>query len=135
MKNIKMKNTIKLVVVGVITILITSCGSNTKEHAEALCDCMNEAGLEDLSLSKLQDRSYMRSREKAMEEQTPCVMKIVKGIEEDLEGLSKDDQVAYTKSFLKDCVDTDCSGKILSLVPFDMMGFAVDEMEKEVNGM
>ena len=33
-------------------------------------------------------------------------------------GLSKNDQTAYTKSFLKDCIDTDCSDKIIGLVPF-----------------
>jgi len=131
-----MKNVFKTVAIACIALVLVSCGGapSTSNHAESVCRCMNEAGLEDISMSKVMDRRYMRDMENEAEEKLPpCLLNVVKEMAEDLDGLSKNDQTAYTKSFLKDCIDTDCSDKIIGLVPFDMMGLALGELEREVN--
>jgi hypothetical protein len=131
-----MKNVFKTLVVALTALALVSCGGapSTSNHAESVCSCMNEAGLEDISMSKVMDYRYMRDMENNAEEKLPpCLLKVVKAMAEDLDGLSKNDQTAYTKSFLKDCIDTDCSDQIIGLVPFDMMGLAIGQLEREVN--
>ena len=130
-----MKGIIKTLTIACVAAVSVSCGGvpSTSSHAESICDCMNEVGLEEMNLSKLSDRSFQRETERAAEEiLPPCLLKVAKEMNEDIDALSKDDKVAYTRSFLKDIIDTDCSEKILSLMPFDAMGLSIGLMEKEI---
>ena len=132
-----LKNTLKIALVLIIGATFTSCGSNqaaTKEHAEKLCDCMEEVGLDNsMNVADLEDRKKMREIERKAEQKLPkCTLAILKDIEADMENMNKTDKKEYTKSFLKNVIDTECSDVILQNVPFDMMGMLIGQLEKEV---
>jgi hypothetical protein len=133
-----LKNILKITFILIIGATFTSCGSNeaaTRKHAEELCDCMEDIGLdESLSLADLNNYDQMREMEKKAEESLPkCAFAILKNIQSDLDELNKSEKKDYTKSFLKNVIDTECADVILDKVPFDMMGMLVVQMEKEVD--
>lgn len=107
--------------------------SETNQHARDLCDCLDDIGLNELSLSDFQDSRFMNDMERKAEEKLPpCVLKIAKNMEADLEDLNKSERVEYTQSFIKDCIDSDCAENLIRLIPFDMMGMFVGKAEEEM---
>lgn len=132
-----LKNFLKITLVLIIGAVFTSCGSNeaaTKNHAEKLCYCMEEVGLDkSMTLADLEDRDRMREMEKKAEETLPkCALSILKEVESDMDELNKSEKKDYTKSLLKNIIDTECSDVILQQVPFDMIGILIMQLEKEV---
>jgi hypothetical protein len=108
--------------------------SSAENHAEEICDCLKEIGVnKDLTIAKMQDREFMRDMEDKAERTLPAKMiKIMKAIEKDLSSLSKDDKKEYTRTFLKAIIDTDCADVLFENIPYDMMGIAIGEMEREM---
>lgn len=123
----------------VAIITFSSCGDDGKkdndsnQHAQDLCKCLDEIGLNEVSLLDLNDYRFMNDMERKAEENLPpCVLKIAKNMEADLEDLNKSERVEYSQSFLKACIDTKCAENMIGLIPFDMMGMAIGLVEKEM---
>ena len=121
-----MKKSLILVVALTVSLLMVSCGGKTKKHANKLCDCMKEVGIDDLSVSSMNDREFSRKMERKM---PSCAKETMETMNEEMKSMSKDQKVAYTKSFLKDVIDTECATKLLELIPYDMMDMAVKELD------
>ena len=139
----------------VLAIFLTSCGSNESEsaasneskssafnesksadRAKEMCECLQDAGLDNsITISKLGDRRFQRDLERKMEKIVPkCLLRIVKKMEEEISDLSKNDKKEYTKAFLKACIDTECTDITLDLIPYDLLGLALEGAESEING-
>jgi hypothetical protein len=131
----------------VLAIFLTSCGSNESEsaasnesksadRAKEMCECLQDAGLDNsITISKLGDRRFQRDLERKMEKIVPkCLLRIVKKMEEEISDLSKNDKKEYTKAFLKACIDSECTDITLDLIPYDLLGLALEEAESEING-
>lgn len=121
-----MKKSLILGVVISASILMVSCGGKTKKHANKLCDCMKEVGIDNLSASSMNDREFTQKVEDKM---PSCTKETFETMNEEMKSMSKDQKVAYTKSFLKDVIDTECATKLLELIPYDMMDMAIKEMD------
>ena len=129
-----------------VAISLTSCNSNKAEsaasnesksadRAEEMCECLQDAGLDNsITISKLGDRRFQRDLERKMEKIVPkCLLRIVKKMEEEISDLSKNDKKEYTKAFLKACIDTECTDITLDLIPYDLLGLALEGAESEIN--
>lgn len=121
-----MKKSLILGVVLSASLLMVSCGGKTKKHANKLCDCMKEVGIDDLSVSSMEDREFTRKMEKKM---PSCAKETLEAMNKEMNSMNKDQKVAYTKSFLKDVIDTECATKLLELIPYDMMDMAVKRLD------
>ncbi|PHR17272.1 MAG: hypothetical protein COA38_21000 [Fluviicola sp.] len=132
-----LNKTLKTALILVIGVAFSSCDNNqsvTKVYAEKLCDCMSEIGLDkSINAADLNDRRKMRKMERTAERMLPeCTLATLKKIEADLDEMNKAEKKEYTKAFLKNVIDTECSDVILQNVPFDMIGLLVREVEREV---
>jgi hypothetical protein len=132
-----MKKTFYSIFAAGTLLILSACGgaeAAAEDHAEELCSCLTEAGLDNsLSILTLQDRTFRRDMEDKMENEIPtCALKVFREIEEDMDDMSKNEKKEYTKSFLKSCIDTDCADIALSLVPYDMMGLGLNEAENQL---
>jgi len=132
-----MKTIIYSIMATSMIVLLGACGSPEKkanDHAEEICECLQDAGLDNsLSLIKLQDRRYMNEMEDKMEKTVPkCMLAILKEMDEEISELSKKEKKEYTKAFLKGCIDTECADIALDLIPYDMLGIALGEAERQI---
>ena len=128
-----------------VAISLTSCNSNKAEsaasnesksadRAKEMCECLQDAGLENsITISKLGDRRFQRDLERKMEKIVPkCLLRIVKKMEEEISDLSKNDKKEYTRAFFKACFDTECTDITLDLIPYDLLGLAIEGVESEI---
>ena len=124
-----MKNFVFVTISFALLILIASCGSDPVNHADSICNCLKEGGLNSsLSLMELDDLEDSMDEE----EVTACVLNVFRKMEDDMSDMSKNDKKEYTKEFLKGVVDTECSDLILNAVPYDMLGLALTGAESEL---
>jgi hypothetical protein len=61
-----------------------------------------------------------------------CLLRIVKEMEEEISDLSKNDKKEYTRAFFKACFDTECTDITLDLIPYDLLGLAIEGVESEI---
>jgi hypothetical protein len=121
------------------TLILTSCGgveSKAESRAEAMCDCMQDAGVTDMSeivLGSSFRRAMRMSNDKYTIDLPKCLLKVMKEMETDLQGLSKKEEKAYTKAFLKGCIDTDCADNLLDFVPYDELGKTIEQYERRID--
>lgn len=132
------KNSLKVLTILIIGAVISSCVSNeakTRDHAEALCDCMKEIGLnDDLTAEDLEDRRKVRKMENDAERHLPkCALPILKEMKVEMDELGKSEKKEYTKAFLKNVIDTDCADVVLDNVPFEALGLLIDDLESQVD--
>jgi len=124
-----MKNFVFVTISFALLILIASCGSDPVNHADSICNCLKEGGLNSsLSLMELDDLEDSMDEE----EVTACVLNVFRKMEDDMSDMSKNEKKEYTKEFLKGVVDTECSDLILNVVPYDMLGLALTGAESEL---
>lgn len=132
-----MKKSIYILSVASMSIALSGCGGGKAEatnRAEDLCECLSDAGLdENVTFVALQDGSMRKMQEKMQTQVPKCALKVFKAMEKDLDDLSKKEKKEYTKSFLKACIDTDCSDIVLGLIPYDMMGIGLAQLEMMLN--
>ena len=130
-----MKKIIYVTLLLIPLLYLSSCNGSeakAKNRAEDLCDCLQDIGFnKQLSLKDIQDREFQREFERNAEEHLPpCMLKVFRSIEKDIDHMSKKEKKAYTKTFLKSCIDTECSDIVLDNIPYDMMGYALNEAEE-----
>lgn len=133
-----MKKTIYSIFAALMFLVLNGCsagvGASTEDHANKLCTCLTEAGLDNsLSILNLRDGSFMKDMDDKMEEEVPtCALEVFRKMEKDIDDMSKNEKKEYTKAFLKSCIDTDCADIALSLIPYDMMGMGLNEAESQL---
>ena len=132
-----MKTIIYSISAGVMLLILSACGgtkADANNHAKEMCKCLQDAGLDSsISTSKLMDREFIMEIEKKMEETVPrCILPIVEEMEKEINELSKNEKKEYTKALMKAVIDTECSDLALDLIPFDMLGIALGEAERQI---
>lgn len=130
-----LKITLNSFIILIIGAGFSSCVSNevkTRGHAEKLCDCMQEIGLNDsLNSSDMSDHRKMRLLERNAEQSLPsCILPTLKEMQADMVEMGKSEKKEYTKAFLKNVIDTECSDLVLDNVPLDMIGVLIKEIEQ-----
>lgn len=121
-----------------ITILLSNCSDpeeDAKNHAEEMCDCVKEIGFnEDINIFDFGDPDFARNLERRAEKELPRkFLKIFREMEKEMHELDRKEKKEYVRTFLKSLLDTDCANIILDRLPYEMIGPALDELEKEVD--
>ena len=129
------------------SIIISSCGSKSSaeavaavgsnpkatEFANSMCKMAEEIGLdENFKLTE----DYLKNKQDKFKENTlnkaDDIVKLLKQVDKHLGTLNNDQKTAFSKELMKAIIDTKCSNIFFKEIPFDKLGDAIVEMEKEI---
>ena len=126
------------------SIIISSCGdkssgeaagSNAKatEFANSMCKMAEEIGLDENF--KLTEDYLEKKGEKFGDNalnKSDDIIKLLKQVDKHVGTLNNDQKTAFSKELMKAIIDTKCSSIFFKEIPFDKLGDAIVEMEKEI---
>lgn len=127
----RIKSLLLLTFVGVLLIACNRDKNSPEARAKELCDCAYDTDWFKESPSDAKRKFLEGNAPISREELTPCALKVWHKIDEDLLKLSEvDARVDYTKRLMKAFIDTECTDKLLRLIPYESLRYGLDEMDR-----
>jgi len=107
----------------IVGIFVASCGRNggaSNKRAKSLCDCMKDAGIDQLDINSADD-NLDEIDDKTQEEFRFCVASVLEDMEKDMNKMkNKKAKSKYTRELMKGLIDSECTDKLFESIPYEM---------------
>ncbi|MDC0297470.1 hypothetical protein OAK92_02735 [Crocinitomicaceae bacterium] len=107
----------------IVGLFVASCGRNggaSNKRAKSLCDCMKDAGIDQLDINSADD-NLDEIDDKTQEELRLCVASVLEDMEKDMNKMkNKKAKSKYTRELMKGLIDSECTDKLFESIPYEM---------------